>query len=154
MLNKIAYLGIPGSFSHTAAIKYFPTNSSFIGTETFRDIFDMIEVGKAKYGAIPIENSLAGSVYENYDLLDNYKLYIVGEHYIKIEHYLLVPGRNNKTRVDLKQIKKVYSHQKALEQCGSFFKAHPWIDKITYSDTANAARFVSHKSDPAIAAIA
>ncbi|MDQ3098127.1 MAG: prephenate dehydratase [bacterium] len=152
---KVAYLGISGSFSYVAATASFRQDDEYMGANSFRDVFDLITESKVKYGVVPIENSLVGSIYENYDLLDAYNFQIFGEYYLKVEHCLLV-HKNNSELIDqeLSQIKKIYSHPKALEQCITFFKMHPWIEKCPYADTAKAARLVSEQNDPAIAAIA
>jgi prephenate dehydratase len=111
-----------------------------------------VTAGRADYGVLPIENALAGSVHENYDLLGSHDLAIAGEYYLEIEHCLLVkPGRG---KGGLAGIKKVYSHPKALEQCTEFFRQHPDIEASSYSDTATAARLVAESDDDTCAAIA
>lgn len=152
MTNKIVYLGIPGSYSHSAALAYFKDNKAFVGVDSFKDIFAAINTGSASAGILPIENTLAGSIYENYDLLDHNDLHIIGEYSLRIEHCLLVAGKASTGSIN--SIKKIYSHPKALEQCRDFFKDHPWIEKIAYSDTAHAARLVKETADRSLAAIA
>jgi len=143
------YLGIPGSFSYAAAQKAFGAKGSLQGLPSFKEIFAAVQAGKADYGVVPVENSLAGSIYENYNLLDATQLHVSGEQYIGVEHYLLGAGA-----ILSKKLTKVYSHPKALEQCQKFFAAHPWVQPCPYTDTAAAARFVSEQKDPSIAAIA
>ena len=147
---KVAFQGIPGSFSHTAAVNIFGQDNSFIGVNQFRKIFELVKEKKADRGVVPIENSLAGSVHENYDLLSRYKIPIVGEYYLEIEHNLLGIEKSK----DFKKIKEAYSHPKALEQCVTFFENHPWIEKKLFSDTAGAAKFVADSKDVTKAAIA
>lgn len=147
---KVVFQGIPGSFSHTAAVNLFGQDHIFIGVNQFRKIFELVKEKSADRGVVPIENSLAGSVYENYDLLSRFKLPIVGEYYLEIEHNLLGIEKS----VDFKDIKEVYSHPKALEQCITFFEKHPWIEKKLFTDTAGAAKFVADSKDPTKAAIA
>lgn len=147
---KIAFQGIPGSFSHTAAVNLFGQDHIFIGVNQFRKIFELVKEKSADRGVVPIENSLAGSVYENYDLLSRFKLPIVGEYYLEIEHHLLGIEKS----ADFKKIKEVYSHPKALEQCVNFFEKYPWIEKKLFSDTAGAAKFVADSKDPTMGAIA
>ncbi len=154
MTYSVGFLGIAGSFSYAAAVSYFKQPKiNFIGLDTFEDIFKGIDSNKIKYGVVPIENSLAGSIYENYDLLDSYNLHIVGEHYIRVRHCLLAcPGAKGQTpKID--QIKEVYSHQKALEQCANFFKLYSKIKLVAFDDTAHAAKFVGQQKDPTKAAI-
>lgn len=153
--KKIAYQGIPGSFSYIAGIKFFGSKNKFIGTETFKEIFELIKKDKVDFGIIPIENSIAGSIYENYDFLNKYSVKVVGEIYLKIIHNLLaIKFKNFSKEERLKLIKKVYSHPKALEQCQKFFEKHPWIEKINFSDTAGSAKFVSEQKNPSLGAIA
>jgi len=152
-MSTISYLGIPGSFSYIAAMSYFSGNHEFIGVKNFEGIFKNIQSGKTTHGVVPVENTLAGSIYENYDHLFEYPVYAVGEQKVKIEHHLLV-NQDAGVMNDLKRIKKVYSHPKALEQCERFFDNHPWMEEIAYSDTAAAAKMVAEKGSAMIAAIA
>lgn len=152
-MSTISYQGVPASFSHIAAYQYFGPQHEYVGTNQFVEIFNNLSSNKSEYGVVPVENTLAGSVYENYDHLFHFDVYAIGEITIKIEHQLL--GMQQSTAADnFKQIKKVYSHIKALEQCEHFFETHPWIEKIIHSDTAGAAKMVAESQDPTIAAIA
>lgn len=144
---KIAYFGIPGSFTYSAAKELFST-ADFVSTTTFSDIFDQLKQDKVDCGVIPIENSLAGSIYENYDLLETSNMMIVDETYLKVEHCLLGKQQN------IAEIKKVISHPKALEQCSHFFSDHPKITHDAFSDTASAAKHVAQSHDKHVAAIA
>lgn len=144
---KIAYFGIDGSFTHTAASELF-SQDEFIGAPTFEEVFELLVNGSADRAVVPIENTLAGSIYENYDLLEANQLCIVAETYLRVEHFLQSAGTT------LKDITRVISHPKALEQCSEFFRKHPDIKKEAFSDTASAAKYVSTKTDPTIAVIA
>ena len=99
-MKTIAYQGVKGAFSYMTALKEFGEDNHFKGLQTFKDVFELVKCGKADLGVIPIENSLIGSIYENYDLLNSYEMQIIGEHLTKIEHCLLVtkkmPFENNK----------------------------------------------------------
>ncbi len=152
-MKSIFYQGVPGSFSHIAATGYFGADEEFIGTKQFIEIFRDVESNLTSYGVVPVENTLAGSIYENYDHLYNHDVYAVGETNLKVEHFLLVNQDANDEN-DLKNIKKVYSHIKAIEQCENFFMAHPWMEKIIHPDTAGAAKMISELYDTSIAAIA
>jgi prephenate dehydratase len=133
-MNTITYQGIKGAFSYLTAVNAFGKDNHYLPSKTFNDAFENISTGKADFGMIPIENSLIGSIYENYDLLNSYDLKIVGEHFTRIEHCLMtLPGNS------MEQIKKVLSHPKALEQCKGFFQKHPHIEAIVHEDTAAAA---------------
>ncbi len=154
-MTSIVYLGIPGSFSYAAAQNANTPDDTYIGAASFRDIFKTLTQGGAERGIIPIENSLAGSIYENYDLLDSSGLHVLGEQYLRVQHSLLVSQTVTQAETDvLKNITKIYSHPKALEQCQELFAQHPYIEKQAYGDTATAARFVAEQDDPTIAAIA
>ncbi len=156
-MKTIVYQGVKGAFSYGAALKEFGKEATLIGLPTFREIFEWLNQGKAEYGVLPIENSLIGSIYENYDLLHSYGMQIVGEHVATIEHCLLSFPDNalgTAEEVRLKKIKKVLSHPKALEQCTSLFQRYPWMEAVVYIDTAAAAAEIATQKDPTLAAIA
>lgn len=155
-MKTIAYQGVEGAFSYLTALKTLGEANHFRGVQTFKEVFELVKWGLADCGVIPIENSLVGSIYENYDLLNVYEMQIVGEHYTKIEHCLLaiLGDLNLKVEERLKTIKKVISHPKALEQCSAFFQEHPWIESVVYANTAAAAAEIARKGDSAWAAIA
>ena len=156
MLTRIAYQGIPGSFSYLAARAFFGEEQNWRGTSYFREIFELIRDKHVDSGIIPVENSLAGSVYENYDLLARHDLTVTGEYYLKIEHHLLALPQSGSIAIadQIRDIRQVLSHPKALEQCGEFFRKHPWIEQIAYSDTARAAQFIAAEGNHQTAAIA
>lgn len=152
--KKIVFQGIKGAFSYLAATKFFGTKNNFIGLNSFKDIFKIVEKSKADFGVVPIENSLAGSIYENYDNFLNYKVKVIGEIYLKIHHCLLgIKTQKVNLRQRLKLIKEVYSHPKALEQCNKFFEKYKWIKKINFPDTASAAKFVADRKDISIVSL-
>jgi len=152
--KKIVYQGIEGSYSYLAGIKYFGSKNIFIGVNNFKEIFKNVEERKADFGVVAIENSIAGSVYENFDNLNKFKVKVIGECYLKIEHNLLGIKAKLPFNLRIKFIKKIYSHPKALEQCNKFLDKYPYIEKIAYSDTASAAKLVSELNDITIACIA
>lgn len=152
---KVVFQGKEGAFSHIAGIKFFGERNTFYGVENFEDIFLALKTNKADFGIVPIENSIAGSVYENYDLLIKYKFFIAGELYLKISHNLLgIKTDISPLSKRLKVIKKVFSHYKALEQCNKFFRKHPWMEKVDCGDTAGAALLVSNSQNISYGAIA
>lgn len=154
-MKTIAYQGVQGAFSYITAVKEFGESHSYLPMQSFKDVFEMVGECRADCAVIPIENSLIGSIYENYDLLNLFEMQIVGERYTKIEHCLLtLPASGVSKHEMLKGIKKVLSHPKALEQCKTFFQKHPWIEPVVYVDTAAAAAEVAVCGDPAYAAIA
>ncbi len=155
-MGKIYYQGVKGSFTYFAAIKAFGQKNDFIGVDNFREIFEGVINKKADYGVLPTENTIAGSVYENYDNLEKYsrKIQVIKEVYLKISHCLLGIKFNIPKEKRIKLIKKVYSHPKAIEQCNIFLNKYPYIEKIAYKDTAGAAKFVKESKDITLAAIA
>ena len=147
MDNRVAYQGIVGSFSSMAARALYGEAFTPIQTARFRDIFEAVKLGNASFGVIPIENALAGSVHENYDLLQEYDLHIIAEYVCPVHLHLMGHG-------SLSTITRVLSHPKALEQCSHFLELHPTITAVVCSDTAGAALQVARIKDPYSAAIA
>jgi prephenate dehydratase len=145
----VAFQGERGSFSEEAAYKLLGRNIKLLPCETFSAIFQSATSGRAKFCLVPIENTLAGSVYENFDLLQANNLHIVSEVSLRIVHNLIaLPGTKRK------DVRKVYSHPVALAQCGKFFARNPQIERITYYDTAGSVKMLREQQPPASAAIA
>ena len=150
---KILYQGIPGSFSSQAVQAFFGSSGSSEGLGSFRAVFEGVEQGRGDVGVLPLENSLAGSVRENIDLMLRYPVKIVGERYLKIEHQLLgLSGDVGEERI--RKLTRVFSHAMALAQCEKFFEDHPWLEGEAKGDTAGAAQYVASLKDPNVAAIA
>ncbi len=130
----VAYQGVPGAYSEMAARRLFP-DCRTLPCETFDDVFAAVEKRKADRGVVPVENSLAGSIHQNYDLLVSHKLKIVGETYVRVQHALMaLPGTK------LSAVRSVRSHPQALAQCSAFFADNPRVKQIIWYDTAGAAR--------------
>ncbi len=146
---QMAYSGVPGSFSHKAALQFFGTEVSMQTCSSFREVFDMVESEQATFGILPLENSLTGSIHENYDLLLDYDLRIAGELTLRIKHNLI-----GLEKADLKGIQRVYSHPQVFRQCREFLDQHPDWDLIACRDTATCVCRVKENHDPAEAAIA
>jgi prephenate dehydratase len=103
----------------------------------FEDVFRSLQEGAAAGAVIPIENTLAGSVHENYDHLLRYEFPIVAETNVRIVHNLMAPPG-----VPFSRLRRVYSHPVALNQCLDFFAHHPRIERVTYYDTAGSAKMI------------
>lgn len=144
-----AFQGERGAFSEIACKKYFNRYVETFPCFSFEDVIINLKHGKASYAVLPIENSLYGSVYETYDLLIKYNFPIVGELYLHINHNLAAPHKLN-----IKDIKKIYSHPQALGQCSNFLKSLKNIQILPAYDTAGAALMVSEDNDGSAAAIA
>ncbi len=145
----VSFQGERGSFSEEAAYKLLGRGIRVMPCESFTETFESVTRGKARQCLVPIENTLAGSVYENYDHLLKYDLHITGEVSLRIVHNLIAfPGTT------LKNVKQVYSHPVALAQCGRFFARHPRIEKVPHYDTAGSVKMLAEKRLPGAAAIA
>ena len=124
---QTACQGVAGAFSHKACLEVFE-QPDIQFYPSFEEVFAAVSSGQRRYGVIPIENTLAGSVTDNYDLMLQYGLYIVGSVKVKIEHALLaLPNAS------LEELRQVYSHEQALHQCSDFLKAHPQLTARPYS---------------------
>ena len=144
----IAIQGEPGSFSHEATMRLFP-DATLLPCAISRLAFDAILSAQADAAVLPIENSLAGSVLEHYDLLLQHPVIIQREMLLRIEHNLIVfPGAT------LSQIRRVLSHPIALAQCNRFFLEHPSIQPTAAYDTAGSVKQLMAQQDPSVAAIA
>ncbi|MDO4323346.1 MAG: prephenate dehydratase [Lachnospiraceae bacterium] len=145
---RVVYQGVEGAYSHAAMREYFGKDVNCFHVKKWRDAMEAIAEGAADYAVLPIENSSAGIVADNYDLLVNFENYIVGEQIIKCEHALLgLPGTK------LEDIQKVYSHQQALSQCEEYLDSHREWQLIPYDNTARAAKKVADEGDKSQAAV-
>ncbi len=154
---SVSYYGIPGSNSHAAAETYFGDQHEFISAGTkFKDVFEMVESNQADLAVVPIENTTTGSILQNYHLLNQYNVSIIGEVLLQIEHSLLITNTAaTDFKDDLSHIDKIYSHEQAISQCSRFIDQHPRITVEQFgADTASAAKEVSEAQDPKLAAIA
>jgi 3-deoxy-7-phosphoheptulonate synthase len=146
---QAAYAGVPGSFSHKACRQFFGEDVPLQTCSSFQEVFDLVDQGQAAFGLLPLENSLTGSFHENYDLLLEYDLKIVGEVTLRIKHNLI--GHEN---TSLDGIKRIYSHPQVFRQCKEFLEAHPDWDRVACQDTATCVSRVKENDDPGEAAIA
>lgn len=149
--NRIAaaFQGELGAFSHSAIAKLLGSDAISVPTKTFYQVFEAICRGEVQYGVIPIENTLYGSVHENYDHLLHYDLRICGETTLLIEHSLIAtPG------LSLDRVRQAFSHPVALDQCRSFFEQYPAIRPAPYYDTAGSVKMIMRESPDGGAAIA
>ncbi len=145
-----AFSGSRGAFAEQAILRFFDDSVSSLAVNNFREVILAVLDGRADFGMLPIENSLTGSVYENYDNLYLYEdIEIAGSIAIRVEHSLLAPKG-----ASLDSIKTVYSHPQALAQCAEFLARYPQWQHVETESTASAARLVAEKGDPSSAAIA
>jgi len=147
--KTIAIQGIPGSFHHQVALNFFEKDSKIFGCKTFEEVAKLVFEGKADFGVIAIENSIAGAILPNYDLIDRYGLGICEEYYLPIAHQLMaLPGQK------LEDIREVQSHPMALLQCKNFLAQWPNIIENDGIDTASVAKEISESKTKKKAAIA
>ena len=144
----VVYQGVEGAYSYGAMKTFFGEEVKNYHVATWKDAMEEIKFGRADYAVLPIENSTAGIVQDNYDLLTEYDHVIVGEQIIRCQHVLTaLPGAT------LSDIRTVYSHPQALMQCREFLDAHKEWRQMEWSNTAAAAKKVSEEQDLSQAAI-
>ncbi|MDD3218326.1 MAG: prephenate dehydratase [Lachnospiraceae bacterium] len=145
---RVVYQGIEGAYSHEATIAFFGKNVKAFHVVNWKDAMEMVSSGQADYAVLPIENSTAGSVYENYDLLEEYDHYIVGEQLVKCQHVLV-----GLPEAELSDIEMVQSHPQALMQCKPFLSEHESWKTVECGNTAVAAKMVADGKDKTKAAL-
>lgn len=148
-MPTVAYQGEPGAFSEQAGRVYFGARARLVPMEGFKDVFEFATRHPSGFGVVPLENSVFGSVHQNYDLLLKHKLHIVGEVKLRIQlHLMAMPG------VSQKAIRSIYSHPQALGQCEDFLRSQKNVSAVAYYDTAGAAKMVREEGRKDAAAIA
>ena len=148
-MKRIAIQGVSGAFHEIAAREYFCDEQiDILPCETFKNLFDAIEQDESLLGIIAIENTIAGSLLQNHNLLRESGCLIIGEHKLRIEHHLAVlPGQKTE------DIKEVYSHPIALMQCEDFLNKHKNTKAVESADTASSAREIAENQIMGRAAI-
>jgi prephenate dehydratase len=147
--QTVSFQGERGAFSEQAARQILGENLRYLPCQRFEEIFQALDSGKSDAAIVPIENTLAGSVHENYDHLLNFDLPIVAETSVRIVHNLIAaPG------VSFSALRRVYSHPVALGQCLKFFSANPQIERVPFYDTAGSVKMVVEQGVRDAAAIA
>jgi len=134
---EVAYQGEPGAFSDLAAREMAGKRASPKACRTFEEVFRAVSTGEAACAVVPIENSLAGSVLKNYDLLIEHDLTILGEIHLRIIHNLIAPRG-----MKMADVRTVYSHPVALAQCERFLRANPQMAIKEAYDTAGSVKMV------------
>jgi prephenate dehydratase len=149
-IKKIAIQGGYGAFHEIAALNYFKDEEiDIVPSNTFKDLFKSLKLAKADYGIMAIENSLAGSILPNYNLLRESNMKIIGEIYLRIKQNLVaLPGQT------IEDIKEVYSHPMAILQCQLFFDKYPHIRLVDSIDTALSAKDIQKHKRTGVGAIA
>lgn len=148
MANIVSIQGFEGSFHQIAARQFFGKNIGILPCSTFREVIDFTKKGETDASVMAIENSIAGSILANYNLLHKSGLAIIGEVYLPIRQHLLVnPG------VKFEDIREVHSHPIAILQCMDFLSKHNW-KLVETEDTALSAKHIHQRKSKQIAGIA
>jgi prephenate dehydratase len=144
---RVAFQGEPGAYSEQAVFNYFG-NIETLPCESFDVVFEAVNARQCDAGLIAIENSLAGSIHQNYDLLLRNKLHIVGEYPLRVQHCLIaLPS------VKKEDIKKAISHPQALGQCAGYLRSHGIKAEQVY-DTAGSVKMLKESGARDTAAVA
>lgn len=146
---KIVFQGIEGAYTELALKQYFGENADSYHVDTWRDAMEALKNGEADYAVLPIENSSAGIVSENYDLMVEYDNYIVGEQIIRIDHALL-----GLPEAEIEDITDIYSHPQALMQCSKYLEDNRNWEKHSMKNTAMSAQKIKEDGQISKAAIA
>ncbi|MBM3181492.1 MAG: prephenate dehydratase [Chloroflexi bacterium] len=144
---KVAFQGEPGAYSEQAVFNYFGDVET-VPPESFDAMFDSVVAGKSDMALAPIENSLAGSIHQNYDLLLRHDLHIVGEYLLRVRHCLIA-----NLGVKKEDITKAISHPQALGQCAAYLRSHGIKAEQVY-DTAGSVNMLKESGARDVAAIA
>lgn len=145
----MAFQGELGAFSQEAVYRLLGREVEVVPLPSFQEVFQSLKRKQVDAAVVPIENSLAGSVHENYDHLLNFDFRITGETNVRINHNLIaLPG------VSFRQIRRVYSHPVALGQCLKFFERYPRLEKVPFYDTAGSVKMIVEQKLRDAAAIA
>jgi len=144
----IAFQGEKGAYSEIASESYFGKSIKTLPCYSFEEVFLKVRNGFADNGVIPIENTLHGSVFENYDLLLKYRVSVIAELNLQINHCLISPQRYT-----LSELKKIYSHPQAIGQCSVFLKSLKKVEVVPSYDTAGSALLSLKNQHEATAAI-
>jgi prephenate dehydratase len=147
-MTRVAFQGERGAYSEEAIYQFFGPNVESVPCESFEGIFEAVESGAAGYGALPVENSTAGSINQAFDLLLDHDLRVWGEAILRVRHALLAPSGTA-----IADIRRVRSHPHALAQCRRYLANHGWTAETAY-DTAGSARDLAAAPEPGVASIA
>jgi len=144
---RVVYLGPRATFTHVAALNLFGASAQLVPEHGIPAIFEEVESGRAQYGVAPIENSNEGAVVHTLEMFAKSELKIIAEHYLRVTHNLISRRRS------LDQVKRIYSHPQALEQCRHWLERHlPGAPLLEVESTARAAQIASEDEDAAAVA--
>ena len=139
-MTTVAFQGERGAYSESAVYQFFGSKVQVKPCRDFRDVFESVKKQEVQAGVVPVENSIEGSVNQNYDLFFNYDLKVCGEVIVKVAHCLIAnPGTT------LESVKTVYSHPQALAQCRIFLEGLR-VELIPAYDTAGSVKLIKEKN--------
>jgi prephenate dehydratase len=147
--TRAAFQGELGAFSQQAIRQLLGERAEPVACPRFDAVFSALKAGAVDVAVIPLENTLAGSVHENYDLLLKFPFEITAETSVRVVHNLIAPPG-----VAFRSLRKVYSHPVALNQCLDFFLKYPAIERVPFYDTAGSVKMVMEQQQPGVGAIA
>jgi prephenate dehydratase len=146
---KVAFQGELGAFSQQAIVQLLGRAAKPQPRQRFDEVYLALQAGAVDAAVVPVENTLHGSVYENYDLILKHDFVITAETSVRVVHNLIAPPG-----LAFAQVRRVYSHPVALNQCLDFFAKHPMIQRETFYDTAGSVKMIMEQRPPNAAAIA
>ena len=147
-MTVVAFQGEHGAYSEEAIYQHFGREVETLPCRTFGDIFRAVEEGRATHGMVPVENAVAGSINQAYDLLLEHDLTVTSEVYLAVRHCLLAPQGTT-----MEDVQRVRSHPQALAQCEGYLAARGWEPDPWY-DTAGSAKDLAANPEPGLAVIA
>jgi prephenate dehydratase len=147
-MTNVAFQGVAGAYSEQAVRQYFGSDVESISCRTLDDLFLLVEGGNADYGMLPVENAVAGSVTQSYELLMEHDLRVCAEVILRVRHMLLAPSGTK-----LGQVRRVRSHPQALTQCQHYLARHG-LEAEPAFDTAGSARDLATQPQPGVGVIA
>lgn len=148
-VKRVVYQGVEGAYSHAATLQYFGREIDAYHVTTFAEAMEEVESGRASYAVLPLDNSTAGAVIDNYDLIVKYQNHIVGELFLPVCHTLL-----GTQEAQLSDIKTVYSHPQALMQCSTYLNGNKEWNQVSLENTAVSAMKIVTDGDVTQAAVA
>lgn len=147
-MNRIAFQGMNGAYSQEATHQYFGEEIETIPCHAFKDLFTAVETKEADFAILPVENAVAGSVNQSYELLAEYDLSVYAEVILRVRHTLITLPDTNPDDIQI-----VRSHPQALSQCQNYIRRHAYTAEAHF-DTAGSARDLAEKPEPRVAVIA
>lgn len=146
-MTRVAFQGERGAYGEEATVRYFGETVEVVPCRTFQEVFQQVSSGQVDHALVPVENSLTGTINDNYDLLRQHDLYIIGEVNHPVNHCLMaLPGQS------LSEIKRVYSHPQALAQTENYLRSLG-VEAVAQYDTAGSAKIIREQGLHGVGAV-